>query len=402
MASVRKREWTNSKCKGDEKLAAWIADYLDQDGKRHIRTFRRQKDAKDFLRRTLGEVEEGTHTPPRESITVAEAAKAWLRQAEVDELERSTRREYERYVAADIGPLLGRAKLSALTVPSVKEFRNALAGKGRSRTMQNKIVSALGAILADAQASGKVAQNVVHGEVIKNKSATRRRRMVEKRQERQIEEGIDYPTKAEIRALLAAEVPAAGTSGADYHVLIEFAVATGMRASELRGLEWNSIDLDKGIAKVSQRADRWNAVDVPKSKSGQREIPLSSEIVAIMREWKLRCPRRPDEPVKYVFPNGQGNIEHLPNWHNRGLARVHRAAGIKNPNPETKGPKYGMHSLRHVAISLWIEAGMSPKEIQSLAGHSTIQITFDTYGHLWKADNDDAARMSKIRSRLLG
>lgn len=48
-----------------------------------------------------------------------------------------------------------------------------------------------------------------------------------------------------------------------------------------------------------------------------------------------------------------------------------------------EAPKYGMHSLRHACASLWIESGKSPKRIQKLMGHSTIQMTFETYGHLF-------------------
>ncbi|MDH2341270.1 tyrosine-type recombinase/integrase [Bradyrhizobium sp. SSUT77] len=72
------------------------------------------------------------------------------------------------------------------------------------------------------------------------------------------------------------------------------------------------------------------------------------------------------------------------------------AAGVTVPTPVLDGagkpiinnagnpvmrdaPKYGMHSLRHACASLWIESGNNPKRIQKLMGHSTIQMTFDTY-----------------------
>src|SRR3954466_1410115 len=67
MASIRKRTWKSS---GEDKTA-WIADYLDQGGKRHIKTFARQKDAKDWLVTAQGEVQRGVHTPENASITVA-------------------------------------------------------------------------------------------------------------------------------------------------------------------------------------------------------------------------------------------------------------------------------------------------------------------------------------------
>jgi len=65
-------------------------------------------------------------------------------------------------------------------------------------------------------------------------------------------------------------------------------------------------------------------------------------------------------------------------------------------------PKYGMHSLRHACASLWIENGMNPKRIQTLMGHSTIQMTFDTYGHLFKDADADQKAAEDIQIRLLG
>jgi len=65
-------------------------------------------------------------------------------------------------------------------------------------------------------------------------------------------------------------------------------------------------------------------------------------------------------------------------------------------------PKYGMHSLRHAAASLFIEQGFSPKRVQVLMGHSAIQMTFDTYGHLFPAPEDDQAAMRQLQARLIG
>jgi integrase len=55
--------------------------------------------------------------------------------------------------------------------------------------------------------------------------------------------------------------------------------------------------------------------------------------------------------------------------------------------------KYTAHIFRHAAASLWIEQGMNPKRVQALVGHGSIQVTFDTYGHLFEwaeRDADDA------------
>ena len=69
MASIRKRRFGPQKDR-----EAWIVDYVDQHGKRHIRTFGLKKAADDYLTTVRQEVREGIHTPPAKSIVVAQAA----------------------------------------------------------------------------------------------------------------------------------------------------------------------------------------------------------------------------------------------------------------------------------------------------------------------------------------
>src|SRR5215472_4479861 len=109
MASIRKRTWANAS--GEH--VAWIADYFDQTGNRHIKTFERQKDAKDWLVTAQGEVQRGIHTPESASITVAEAAQLWLDRGELEKLERSTLRQYRNHVDLHILPArIGHEKLA--------------------------------------------------------------------------------------------------------------------------------------------------------------------------------------------------------------------------------------------------------------------------------------------------
>jgi integrase len=65
-------------------------------------------------------------------------------------------------------------------------------------------------------------------------------------------------------------------------------------------------------------------------------------------------------------------------------------------------PKYGLHSLRHAAASLFIEQGFPPKRVQALMGHSSIQVTFDTYGHLFPSEAEDRVAMGELQMRLIG
>ncbi len=107
--SIRKRAWTTGK---GEKKEAWVADYVDQSGKRHIKTFERKKEADAFHARATVEVDQGTHTPHSASVTVAKAADAWLTTCDNHKLERSTVDAYRQHIEIHINPYLGRRKLS--------------------------------------------------------------------------------------------------------------------------------------------------------------------------------------------------------------------------------------------------------------------------------------------------
>jgi integrase len=199
-----------------------------------------------------------------------------------------------------------------------------------------------------------VGLNVAHEEVLQNRTAARRRARVEKRAQTKIVEGVDYPTKDELGRMLSlpvceivpGRVPDPGHISQRDRLLIHFATATGLRASEIRGLEWRHVDLVNHEVSVEQRADRWNTIGAPKSASGRRTIPIARKVVKLLKEWRLRCPRK-DGKLHFVFPNQRGHIDGLPNLHNRVLTRVQRAAGILDAT--ARFPKYGLHSLQHAA-----------------------------------------------------
>jgi integrase len=379
MASIRKRTWQSR----DGEKTAWIADYFDQSGRRHIKTFKLKKAAESWLDEAKIEVKRGVHTPAKTSVTVAQAGESWIEQAEADRLERSTLMQYRQHLDYHIKPFIGRVRLAELTPAEVRMFRNQLLKDGRSPTMAKKVVGSLGSILANAMAEHKVARNVVREQA---QHGARRERGLERRHTRRLEVGVDIPTKDELRAMLEA-------AQGRWRPLIVTAVFTGLRASELRGLRWDDVDFSRGELTVRQRADRWGSIGSPKSDAGKRSVPLAPMAVNVLKEWKLAA------SSDLVFPNTKGSVDSLPNMHRRGLGPLQKAAGISE---DSSHPKYGLHSLRHAAASLFIEQGFSAKRVQALMGHSTIQMTFDTYGHLFPAPEDDRTALQQLQARLVG
>ncbi len=396
--SVRKRVWTTAK--GVEKTA-WIVDYADATGARRLKTFRLKKEADAFAATASVEVRQGVHVADSASVTVDAAGKLWLASAGAAGLERATIEDYERHVRLHISPHLGETKLSSLTIARVRTFEDDLRAAGRSAAMVKKVLVSLSTLVADAQERGLVARNVVRDMKARRGSGERRQ---EQRQKGRLKVGIDIPTRDDVKALL-------GALSGRWRPLILVAAFCGLRASELRGLRWGDVDLDKRQVRVHQRADRYNDIGRPKSISGERIVPAPPMVINALREWKLAAPSSPQD---LVFANGAGKVETLGNILRRGLHPAWIAAGVTvatgkfdDEGSEILAPKYtGLHCLRHWFASWCInrkeDGGLAlpPKVVQERMGHSTIALTMDRYSHLFPK-GDDADEMAAAEKAFL-
>jgi integrase len=108
-----------------------------------------------------------------------------------------------------------------------------------------------------------------------------------------------------------------------------------------------------------------------------------------LKTWKLACPLG---PLGLAFPNTRGRIGAHSNIVIRGFAVAQVAAGLVGPDSK---PKYGgLHAVRLFYASSCInrkdDGGLELplKVVQTRLGHSTIQMTADTYGHLFRTADD--------------
>jgi integrase len=244
------------------------------------------------------------------------------------------------------------------------------------------VLSSLKGIIKHAQRQGLIAKNPAQPVSIR----------VPKRGTVKLKAGRDFPDKAETNAILK-------TASGRWRPLIVTAVFTGMRASELRGLRWEDLDLARALIHVRQRADHWGTMGLPKSEAGERTIPMTPMVTNTLKEWKLACPRR-EGKLDLVFPNGGGNVETHANICNRSWYPLQIEIGLTQDTGEKDAEgtpvlraKYGFHCLRHFFASWLLAEGFSLKKAQGLLGHATMAMTADTYGHLLPDPENDAAKM---------
>jgi integrase len=123
-------------------------------------------------------------------------------------------------------------------------------------------VTSLGSLIGHANQRGKFSGANPVRDLTKGKN-----KRAERRQKSPLQVGVDIPSVGEIKRLLEAAPPR-------QMPLLMTAVFCGLRASELRGLRWTDIDLKNGKIHVRQRADRYREIGQPKSKAGNRTVPI--------------------------------------------------------------------------------------------------------------------------------
>ena len=167
--------------------------------------------------------------------------------------------------------------------------------------------------------------------------------------------------------------------GPDRAMLYAVAAYTGFRASELASLTRESFDLDFDPPTVT--------VQAAYSKHRRQDVlPLHPSLVVLLRPWLAS--KSVNEPV---WPG---------NWakgKQAGVMLQHdlEAAGI--PYVDESGRYADFHALRHTFITNLVKSGVSPKAAQSLARHSTIDLTMNVYTSLTVQDQASAvASLPKI------
>lgn len=253
-----------------------------------------------------------------------------------------------------------------------------------SAALRRKVIVSLASLVRIAEKQGYVNRNAVTAYKVKTSGRAKRKLRI----------GVDIPTIEELQRF--------GDVIDNLGDLLFFLAAayTGLRASELRGLTWASVDLDGRFIHVTQRADTYNKIGHPKSESAHRSVPIPAGFARALRKWRQECPKG---ALDLVFPNTAGNVQSLTNIRKRKLIPLMEKAGVVD---EHGGAKYTrLHCFRHFFAS-WCGAreteggaGLTLQRTQQLMGHATLSLTADRYSHLFPSD-DVAAQMDAAAPQI--
>ena len=165
------------------------------------------------------------------------------------------------------------------------------------------------------------------------------------------------------------------------------ALHTGMRRGEILALKWEDIDFKAKVIHIRRNAvlGRYETTisDELKTKASKRDVPLSEELEAWLLTRKRNAHSQYVLSMKNHKPLTKSSYKSMWKLIERELPNTHVTA----------------HILRHTYVTRLFEAGLDIKEIQYLAGHSTVDMTLRVYTHYDRV-NREAKTAEKVRDAL--
>ena len=323
-----------------------------------------KKAAEEELRKIMTKHDKGDFVEP-DKRTLEEYLEHWLPVIK-PAVAPKTFEAYEQKVRKNIIPLLGNIRLQALVMQQIEEAYSKLLTDGRDdgkgglapKTIRN-IHGILSHALGKAVRWKYIASNPATGVTLPK---------VEHKE-------LQVLTKKDMARLLHE------LEGRRIYMLVLLAATTGMRRGEVLALKWSNVNLDEGWLRVVLSLEQTKAglrLKDAKTKHGRRKISLPSITVQALRahmmkqsEELLRLGVGRDNDA-LVFTTVDGQMRNP--WSlSDEFSTIVRKLAI---------PYISFHGLRHTHISHLLEDGHPIKTVSSRAGHASVSITLDIYGHL--------------------
>ena len=263
-----------------------------------------------------------------------------------------TYQKYKSQVDLHIILKIGDRDMADLSAVGLQEFVVSLSEKGLSANSVNGVITVLKSSLKRAEMLNLVEKQYTAC-IQRPKSREKQVECFSKAEQRKIEGYIFEKNKPKMLGIILC-------------------LYTGLRIGELMALEWSDIDLQKGVIKISKSChDTWKngeyvkVIDVPKTQSSERIIPLPKQLVVYLKAWKKQT------AGDYVI---SGERRHgIPvRSYQKTFERVLSRLDI---------PHKGFHSLRHTFATRALECGMDVKSLSELLGHKNPTVTLKRYAH---------------------
>lgn len=257
-------------------------------------------------------------------------------------------------------PYVGEYKLGELKPMVLQNLLTELAQKGFSYRTIKGVLQILKAALDEA----------VYNELIEKNPAEKLKIPAQNKKKK-----IVVFSRDEQKVFMKA------IKGHIYELFYTIAITTGMRCGEILALKWENIDLEKRKIYVCENLTiSYNKTDktsihigTPKSDTSIRELPIADGLMELLQKEREIHLKLFGEVEGFVLKTNKNTPYHSRSHFGRALKILCRENGL---------PEINLHALRHSFATRGLEAGISPRVMQILLGHSDWQLFFNTYSHV--------------------
>lgn len=350
-------------------------NYTDKNGKPHslTRTALGATEAKLLESKLTAEYKTGQVTPT-ERMTVGELCKKYI-ETKKTEVRKASVEKTQRIMNRYVLPELAAERLDRLNVQKMQDWKLSVSARGLAPRTEKNIYSEFRAMLNYAVKLEYISRNpLLSVGNFKDNDFT------------PAKDKLHYYTADEFLRYKAAAAQIAASKGTvieyGYYVFFCIAYYMGMRKGEINALRWS--DIDGNILTVrhslTQKVRGEKAVEtLPKNKTSYRSIEIPQPLMDILAEYKKQLKERGVYKDSFRVCGG-GEDGFLPDTslsnHNILYAD---AAGL---------PHIRIHDFRHSHASLLANEGINIQEIARRLGHAKIEMTWNTYSHLYPRESE--------------
>lgn len=330
----------------------WQVRYRDPTGRQRAKNFERKTDALRFANTVEADKTRGDWLDPRLGrVTFGEWAEDWLGQ--LTHLKSKTRLDYESTLRCHVLPALASAPIVNLDRVVMRRFVSGLDAGGAGQATIRIALHVARSVLELAVDAGALKANPAVGVKIP-RAVKADKHFLMPNQVEDLAEIIKRP------------------SG----VLIRFAAYTGLRAGEIGALRVGRVNFERSTVEVAESlSDIAGHLEFGPTKTyTRRHVPMPDFIRDELADFVNGRARNPDE---LVFTAPQGGILRHGNFYRMRFKPAVVRAGLPSD--------LRFHDLRHTYAAMCIASTADPYAVMKRMGHSTITVTYDTYGHLFPA-----------------
>jgi integrase len=293
-------------------------------------------------------------------LTVEKFLDDWL-ERQRPHLKASTYDGYRKTVVNHLSPAFGTLRLSDVKRSQIKDW--CAKQKISNKSLRNRL-SILRAALGEALQDDLIEANPLYGWQFKIREAP------------DAEDDVD-PFTAEEQSLILQKL-----SGQERN-LFAFAFWTGMRTSELVGLEWGDVDFNRGTVQIRRSLTRAAIAirsegEMPKTKSGRRDVKLLAPALAALIAQKEHTYIAGDQ----IFNNPRTGKR----WSGDLTIRSAWKRALLLSKVRYRRP----YQTRHTFASMMLTAGESPMWVAHQMGHKDWTMIARVYGKWIKDAQPDA------------